>query len=95
MTSAIKAEKLSSFIKYAFDTVANKFYTEKDVKRGYITLEGDESIGQRIPIVSTSIGVVTNKYKSYDSYQQVLNELISIHKLAKAQPGSYSLINNL
>ena len=94
VTSAIKAEKLSSFIKYAFDTVANKFYTEKDVKRGYITLEGDESIGQRIPIVSTSIGVVTNKYKSYDSYQQVLNELISIHKLAKAQPGSYSLINN-
>jgi diguanylate cyclase (GGDEF)-like protein len=48
ITNVLKAEKLSSFVKYAFDTVANKFYSEKDVKLGYITLEGDDVIGQRI-----------------------------------------------
>lgn len=94
ITNVLKAEKLSSFVKYAFDTVANKFYSEKDVKLGYITLEGDDVIGQRISIVTTSIAVVTNQYKNYENYQQLLNELSSLHKLAKLQPGSFCLTNN-
>lgn len=88
LTTQQKADKVASYINYAFDSISNKFYNSKDSKRGYLILSGDEKAGRRIPLVSTSIGIVSNAFKTFNTYQEAINGVLSIHKLAKCQPGS-------
>ena len=88
LTSPSRAEMIAIFMKHAFDTVLSKFYNEQDVNRGYLIVNGDEKAGARVPFVSLSIGIVSNLYKNYKNYQEVLNSLINTHKLAKSQFGS-------
>lgn len=88
LTSQIKADKIAIYLNYAFDSISSKFYSEKDVNRGYLIATGDEKAGRRIPLVSISIGIVSNEYRSFHNYQEVINSVINVHKLAKVQPGS-------
>lgn len=92
ITSPLKAEKLAQYLVYAFDTVVDKFYSEHDAQRGYIIMHGDEKAGNKISLVSTSIGVVSNEHKTYKNIKQVVNSLIATHKLAKLKHGSAYVI---
>jgi DNA-binding response OmpR family regulator len=88
LTSPYRAEQIAVYLNYAFDSVSAKFYSEDDTQRGYLIMTGDEKAGIRIPLVSISIGIVSNEYRTYSSYQEAINAVINIHKLAKVQPGS-------
>ena len=88
LTNPLKAEKIANYLIYAFDTVVNKFYSENDAQRGYIIMNGDEKLGNKVSLVSTSIGIVSNQYKHYSNFRQVINSLLSVHKLAKLKTGS-------
>lgn len=88
ITSPLSAEKIASFLTFAFDTVSPKFYSEEDAKRGYTILQGDERAGRRAEFVFTTIGVVSNEFKKYKSTQEVMNSLIHTHNLAKRPSGS-------
>jgi len=88
ITTPIKAEKVASFLAFAFDAVSAKFYSEEDAKRGYTILQGDERAGRRAEFVFSTIGVVTNEFKQYSSVQEVMNSLIQTHTLAKKPAGS-------
>lgn len=88
ITSPLRAEKIASFLTFAFDTVSAKFYSEEDAKRGYTILQGDERAGRRAEFVFTAIGVVSNEFKKYKSSQEVMNSLIHTHNLAKRPSGS-------
>lgn len=88
ITNNEKAEKIANYLIYAFDTVITKFYSEADSKRGFMFLHGDEKAEDKINLVSTSIGVISNKYKKYTDVKQIINSLISTHKLAKYKTGS-------
>ncbi len=88
ITSNEKAEKIANYLIYAFDTVITKFYSEADSKRGFMFLHGDEKAEDKINLVSTSIGVISNKYKKYTDVKQIISSLISTHKLAKYKTGS-------
>ena len=92
ITDIEKAEKLSNYLVYAFDTVVSKFYSESDATRGFIFMHGDDSAEDKVNLVSTSIGVITNKYKKYNDVKQVISSLISTHKLAKYKTGSNYVI---
>lgn len=92
ITSPYTAEKIANYITYAFDLVADKFYSAADLKRGYVFLRGDKTEGKKISLVSTSIGVVSNEYKKFENEKQVINSLISTHKLAKYNEGSNYVI---
>jgi DNA-binding response OmpR family regulator len=93
LTSVQKADKIAIFLNYAFDSVSAKFYTEQDSKRGYIILHGNNKAGRRIPLVTTSIGIVSNEYKNYGDYKETLNDASAVHKLAKDQQGSSWIID--
>lgn len=89
LTKPEKAEKIATFLSYSFDTVAPKFYSHEDIERGYLLVAGDDKIGRRIPFVSVSIGIVSNQYKSFSSFQEVINSGRNIQRLAKSRLGSY------
>ncbi len=88
ITSPIKAEFIANYLVQAFNTVVSKFYSDKDAKRGYIIMHGDEMAGNKIALVSASIGIISNEYKHYNNLKQALNSLYSVQKLAKLKTGS-------
>lgn len=83
-----KAEKIANYLIYAFDTVVSKFYSQADAKRGFVFMRGDDEAENKVKLVSTSIGIITNQYKKYTDTKEVIGSLITTHKLAKYKTGS-------
>lgn len=92
ITNPMYCEKISAFLTFAFDSVAEKFYSQTDLKRGYIILQGDEKEGRRGEFLHCAIGVITNEYKSYFSPDEVLNSLYNVHQISIKPSGSSYLI---
>jgi len=88
ITNPIKVEKLASFLVFAFDSVAEKFYTEEDKKRGYIILDNDEKIGRRCEFVATTIGIISSDIENFTSVEHIISSLKHIHSMAKLPSGS-------
>lgn len=88
ITSPLRAEKIAAFLTFAFDSVSAKFYSLEDAKRGYTILQGDDRAGKRAEFVFTTIGIVTNEFKKYQTPQEVINSLVQTHNLAKKPTGS-------
>lgn len=95
ITTPEQAQKIANLLKFAFDKVSNRFYTQEDAQKGYISLFSDLTAGRRIPLVSTSIGIVSNEHRRYGTSQDILCLLLATHKLAKAQAGSYIVQDTL
>lgn len=83
ITNPLKAEKIASFLVYAFNSISMKFYSDIDAKRGYTILQGSDKAGRRADFVFTTIGVVSNEFKTYSNPQEILNSLMNTHSLAK------------
>ena len=92
ITNPLKAEKIANFLTFAFDSVAQKFYSQPDLKRGYIIFEGDDLAGRRSSFVHTTIGVVTNEFRKYTDVNSLLTSLVHIHNLANLPDRSNYLI---
>lgn len=86
-------DKVASFLTFAFDSVIEKFYSEHDVKRGYMILQGDEKEGRRCEFIHSAIGVITNEYQSYSTVQDIINSLYNVHKLSIKPSQSSFLID--
>lgn len=82
ITNDFKAEKIANFLTFAFDSVAKKFYSPQDLKRGYMMMHGDEIAGMRSGFVHTTIGVVTNEFNKYSDASQLFSSLVDIKNLA-------------
>ena len=92
ITNPLYAEKIAQFLVFGFDSIAQKFYSKSDAKRGYTILQGDEKAEKRCEFVSTTIGVITNEHKKYTETIEAYNALINIHDLAKKPSGSSYII---
>ena len=92
ITNNDKAEIIANYLVHAFDTVISKFYSEADNKRGFIFMHGDDKAEDKVNLVSTSIGVISNEYKKYTDVKQIISSLISTHKLAKYKNSSAYVI---
>lgn len=92
ITSPIKAEKIASFMTFAFESVKNKFYSEHDLERGYMMLTGDELSERRCNFVNATTGGVTSDIKNFSSPEDVLQELNQAYNLAKKKDTSSYLI---
>lgn len=82
ITDPVKSEKVANFLTFAFDSVASKFYSPQDNKRGYMLMRGDEFAGRRSNFVHTTIGIVTNEFIQYKDTTGLLNALRQIHRMA-------------
>ncbi|MCQ2743342.1 MAG: response regulator [bacterium] len=94
-TSPYRAEKVAEFLTFAFDTVLPKFYTEKDVKRGYMLIKGDRQAGMRAEFVSLQIGGILEGYDLISSVDALLERLYTIKKNSKIPSGSNYIIDRL
>lgn len=92
ITDGIKTEQIANFLTLAFDTVAQKFYSPQDIKRGFMLMRGDEFAGRRSNFVHTTIGVVTNEFFEYKNTAQLMNALVQIHQMADLPSKSGYLI---
>ena len=92
LTSPIKAEKIASFMTFAFESVKNKFYSEHDLERGYMMLNGDELSEHRCNFVNATTGGVTSDIKKFNSPEDVIQELNQAYNLAKKKDTSSYLI---
>lgn len=95
ITTSEQVQKIANLLKFAFDKVSNRFYTQEDAQKGYISLFSDDTAGRRIPLVSTSIGIISNEHRRYLTHQDILCLLLTTHKLAKAQVGSFIVQDTL
>ncbi len=81
-------EKLASFLVFAIDTVAPKFYSKTDSQRGYMLLEGNHYAGMRANFVSICIGGITDGFNLIPTAEALIEKLISVKNLAKTPSGS-------
>ena len=95
ITNPYRAEKLSAFLTFAFDTVAPKFYTEQDARRGYMLLKSDRLAGMRANFVSVLVGGILGNYEHINSAEGLIERLYSLKKLAKTPSGSNYVMDRM
>ena len=95
ITNPYSAEKLAAFLTFAFDTVAPKFYSSADAKRGYMMLKGDRMAGMRVNPVSILIGGFVDNYNLINTPEELVERLYSIKKIAKIPSGSNYAVDRL
>lgn len=83
ITHPSSAEKIASFLSFAFDTIAPKFYSNEDYKRGYMLLRGDEFAGIRVQFLSVSIGVVSSEFDTYKDVEKLYSKLYQVKSIAR------------
>lgn len=71
-----------------FDEQARSFYSEEDIKRGYLEAESRRGGIERYPIMSLSIAVVTNARRVFNHPLEISNAFASVKRKAKAIAGS-------
>ena len=92
ITDSLKAEKIANFLTFAFDSVAPKFYSPQDNKRGFMLMRGDEFAGRRSNFVHSTIGIITNEFIQYRDTNQLMHAILQIHRMADMPAKSNYLI---
>ncbi|UCE01529.1 MAG: response regulator [Candidatus Latescibacterota bacterium] len=71
-----------------FDAAILQYYRDEHVSRGYIECVSRQGQPVRFPIMSVSIGVVTNASRTFTDAMQVSNRAAEMKKFAKGLAGS-------
>ena len=71
-----------------FDEGAPLLYSEGDRKNGFIESVDRKGRRQSFPLMTVSIAVVTNKWRSYDRHQEIAETAAEVKKLAKKSDGT-------
>jgi diguanylate cyclase (GGDEF)-like protein len=71
LTTPDKADALCQKLILDFESLVPSFYNEKDRKNGYIIGKDRQGLEQRIPLLSISIGVVTNESRKITHVAQI------------------------
>jgi len=71
VTAADAAEKVSQKVIDDFEKASPSFYNETDRKNGYIIAKDRQGTGQKVPLLSVSIGIVSNEFRKIDHVAQI------------------------
>jgi len=88
ISSIDQYEKICKFIVDRFDKTVNELYDPKDMKKGFITRKTRKGAKEKFPIMTISIGVVTNKKRELKHVVQVGEIAAEVKNYAKSKPGS-------
>jgi diguanylate cyclase (GGDEF)-like protein len=76
------------FIVDRFDKAVDKLYDPKDLRNGFIIRKTRKGVEEKFPIMTISIGVVTNQKRKLKHVVQVGEIAAEIKNYAKSKPGS-------
>ena len=88
-------EKLAGFLAFAFDTVAPKFYSEEDMKRGFSLVKGERYAERRVELVYILAGGLEIDYTKSETPEELIEHLRRIKSMAKVPTGSNYAIERL
>lgn len=88
VTTPKHCEKIAQKIIDDFDAGAPKFYTEEDRKAGFIIAPNRQGLVQKIPLLSISIGIVTNQNQKITHVAQIGEIGAELKSYAKSLDGS-------
>lgn len=71
-----------------WDSESREFYSAEDLARGAFTATDRRGLRQSFPLVSLSIGVVTNERRPVTSLAEVSRIAAEVKRVAKGMPGS-------
>lgn len=71
VTKPEAADNLCEWIIREFDKLAPSFYNEEDRKQGYIIAKDRKGNEEKTPLLSISIGVVTNEYRKINHIAEI------------------------
>lgn len=85
--------KICRFIVNGFDKTIDKLYDPKDLKRGFIIRKTRKGEEEKFPIMTISIGVVTNKKRQLKHVIQIGEIAAEAKSYAKSKPGSLYFVD--
>ncbi|MBU4305575.1 MAG: response regulator [Candidatus Omnitrophica bacterium] len=88
LTTLDKAEELCIKIIENFDQAAPTFYTNEDRQRGYVVAKDRQGKELRLPLISISIGIVTNEHRTISHVAEIGEIGAELKKLAKSKQKS-------
>jgi diguanylate cyclase (GGDEF)-like protein len=93
VTSIPTADILCPKIIENFDKSLKDFYNENDWKNGYITAHDRQGLEMKVPLLSISIGVVTNEFRKIEHVAQIGEIGAELKAYAKSQKKSNYVID--
>jgi len=88
LTNPEMAITLSKQLITTFDQRVRSLYNPHDLERGYLLGVDRQGVPRRFPIISVSIGIVTNLQRRFQDYEEVGQVAAEMKTFAKQQPGS-------
>lgn len=82
------ARKIGKHIIKLFDEQIVQFYTEDDIKKGYIKVLNRKGKLEKYSIMTITVAMISNRYKKYASPLEIGEDGASVKKKAKAIEGS-------
>jgi diguanylate cyclase (GGDEF)-like protein len=83
ITSPDSVETVCSEVIRQFEKDTPTFYTQEDANRGYIVVKNRAGELCRIPLLTLSIGIVSNEYKTLDHIGQIIQLSTELKNYAK------------
>ncbi len=93
LTTPDKVDLLCGAIVQTFPQGVKQFYSEDDLKQGYITAKNRRGEMETFPLISISLAVVTNEHRSLSSVAEISRVASEIKKLAKSKSGSNYVVD--
>jgi hypothetical protein len=76
-----------------FDQRVRQLYDPEDLDRGYLQGSDRQGVPRRFPIISISIGVATNRHRSFVDYEELSRVAAEMKQFAKQEPGSFYAVD--
>lgn len=87
------AKKVAKEIIRKFDEEIGEFYSEEDVKNGYIKILNRKGRLEKYPLMTITVAMVSNRYRKYTSVLEIGEDGAGVKKKAKSIEGSTFLEN--
>lgn len=87
------ARRIGKEIIKEFNENIKNFYSEEDVKNGYIKILNRKGKMEKYPLMTLTVAMISNKFKKYNSVLELGEDGASVKKKAKSIEGSTFLEN--
>ncbi len=93
ITNPLKAEKIASFLTFAFDNMIDKFYSKQDFENKFIKYYSDGMPERKIPLMKLNIGIVNLESSNKRDEKEILTTLSELIKICSMSAHSTYIID--